>query len=59
MTADAVGELIVNAIRNEVFFLPTHPQIRDILIRRAQDFDANLQDRIDNPHIIDLSALKK
>jgi NAD(P)-dependent dehydrogenase (short-subunit alcohol dehydrogenase family) len=54
LTADAVGEMVVDAIRKQVFFLPTHPQVQEILVRRAGDFDAYLQSQIDNPHIVDL-----
>ncbi len=33
----AVGEQVVDAIRRDIFFLPTHPEVHDILVRRAQD----------------------
>jgi NAD(P)-dependent dehydrogenase (short-subunit alcohol dehydrogenase family) len=59
MNVDQVGELVVEAIRNNVFFLPTHPQVRERLIRRAQDVDANLQEQIDHPHILNLDQIKK
>jgi hypothetical protein len=59
MNVDQVGELVVEAIRNNVFFLPTHPHVRERLIRRAQDVDANLQEQIDHPHILNLDRIKK
>jgi NAD(P)-dependent dehydrogenase (short-subunit alcohol dehydrogenase family) len=59
MTADEVGELVVDAIRKNRFFLPTHPEVRERLIRRAEDFDANLDALIANPMILPVPALKK
>ncbi|HUZ11028.1 MAG TPA: SDR family oxidoreductase [Acidimicrobiales bacterium] len=32
-----VGDLVVDAIRRDVFFLPTHPEVNDILVERARD----------------------
>jgi len=54
MTADRVGELVVDAIRRDIFMLPTHPAVRDKLVRRAQDHDAFLDDQIANPQIFEL-----
>lgn len=59
MTADAVGELVVDAIRRNLFFLPTHTEVRERLIARASDFDAVLQDRIDHPDIIPVGPLRR
>lgn len=59
MDADQVGELVVDAIRRNVFFLPTHPQVRERLVKRASNFDANLQEQIDHPQILDFSAFRK
>lgn len=52
MTAEQVSVLVVRAVQDNVFFLPTHPQLRDHLMQRAQDVDAYLQGRIDRPHIM-------
>ncbi|HLS97906.1 MAG: SDR family oxidoreductase [Porticoccaceae bacterium] len=49
---EAAGEMVVNAIRNDIFMLPTHPQVRELLIERASDWDAFIQRQIDSPHII-------
>jgi NAD(P)-dependent dehydrogenase (short-subunit alcohol dehydrogenase family) len=32
-----VGDQVVDAIRRDVFFLPTHPEVHDILVDRAND----------------------
>ena len=34
---DVVGALVVDAIRNDTFFLPTHAEVFDILRRKASD----------------------
>lgn len=49
---EAVGEMVVNAIRNDIFMLPTHPQVRELLIERASDWDGFIQRQIDSPNII-------
>lgn len=59
MTSDQVGELVVDAIRKNQFFLPTHPEVRERLIRRAEDYDANLDALISDPMILPVPALKK
>ncbi len=59
MSADEVGALVLNAIREDIFFLPTDPQIIPKLVKRAQDVDAFLQDQLDHPHIIDVAAMRK
>jgi NAD(P)-dependent dehydrogenase (short-subunit alcohol dehydrogenase family) len=48
----AVGDMVVDAIRTNKFMLQTHPQVRDLLIERAGDFDAFLEKQINSPHII-------
>jgi NAD(P)-dependent dehydrogenase (short-subunit alcohol dehydrogenase family) len=58
MTPAQVGAMVVEAIRRNTFFLPTHPQVRERLVRRAWDFDANLQEQIDHPQIVDTPAFK-
>lgn len=52
MEAEQVGAMVVDAIRNDIFMLPTHPQVRDLLMERAGDWDRFLQKQIDHPHII-------
>jgi short-subunit dehydrogenase len=37
MTIDQVGRQVVEAILADRFFLPTHPEVRERLIRRAQE----------------------
>jgi NAD(P)-dependent dehydrogenase (short-subunit alcohol dehydrogenase family) len=37
---DMVGEQVAQAILDDTFWLPTHPQVRDVLIERASDWDA-------------------
>lgn len=32
-----VGAQVCDAIKRDIFFLPTHPEVHDILVRRAQD----------------------
>ena len=49
---EAVGAMVVDAIRTNKFMLPTHPQVRKQLIARASDWDAFLQQQIDSPHVI-------
>lgn len=34
-----VGELVVDAILQNRFFVPTHPQVGDVLVQRASDWD--------------------
>lgn len=43
---DAVGEMVLEAIRKNIFFLPTDGQVRDVLKRRAEDPDAFLDAQI-------------
>lgn len=52
MEAETAGELVVKAIRENTFMLPTHPEVREMLIERASDWDGFLQKQIDSPHII-------
>jgi NAD(P)-dependent dehydrogenase (short-subunit alcohol dehydrogenase family) len=35
-----VGEQVAQAILDDTFWLPTHPQVRDVLVERASDWDA-------------------
>ncbi|MFA5496080.1 MAG: SDR family oxidoreductase [Porticoccaceae bacterium] len=52
MEAETAGELVVSAIRDDIFMLPTHPEVRELLIERATDWDGFLQRQIDFPNII-------
>jgi NAD(P)-dependent dehydrogenase (short-subunit alcohol dehydrogenase family) len=52
---ETVGAQVVDAIRENRFFLPTDPQVRDILMRRADDFDAFVDHQIEHPHIVVLA----
>jgi NAD(P)-dependent dehydrogenase (short-subunit alcohol dehydrogenase family) len=58
MRADEVGALVLNAIQEDIFFLPTDPLIIPRLVKRAEDADAFLQDQLSHPHIIDLAAMQ-
>jgi NAD(P)-dependent dehydrogenase (short-subunit alcohol dehydrogenase family) len=42
-----VGEQVLDAIRRDIFFLPTHPEIHDILVERAQDPEGFLARQIE------------
>jgi len=48
---EEVGRMVVEAIRSDRFMLPTDDQVIEQLSRRAADWDAFLQERIDHPHI--------
>jgi NAD(P)-dependent dehydrogenase (short-subunit alcohol dehydrogenase family) len=43
---DEVGLQVVDAIRDDTFFVPTHSEVRDIVRRRAEDIDAFLTAQI-------------
>jgi NAD(P)-dependent dehydrogenase (short-subunit alcohol dehydrogenase family) len=49
---DAVGEMVVDAIRRNVFMLPTHQAVFGKLIERATDWDGFLDRQIQDPHIV-------
>jgi len=51
MDPDTVGEQVAEAIQSNRFWLPTDPQVRDLLIDRATDWDGFIQRQIDEPHI--------
>jgi NAD(P)-dependent dehydrogenase (short-subunit alcohol dehydrogenase family) len=48
---EAVGEMVVDAILHNKFMVPTHENVREILVSRAENWDAYLQRQIDEPHI--------
>ena len=43
---EVVGSMVVDAIRRDVFFLPTDDQVREVLKRRAADPDAFVDEQI-------------
>jgi NAD(P)-dependent dehydrogenase (short-subunit alcohol dehydrogenase family) len=49
---DEVGEMVVDAVRRNLFFLPTDPAVTAKLIDRATDWEGFLQRQIQEPHII-------
>jgi len=49
---ETVGAQVIDAIRANRFFLPTDPQVRDVLMRRAEDFDGFVAHQIAHPHIV-------
>jgi hypothetical protein len=44
--ATEVGHLVVDAIKNDTFFLTTHSEVHDIMRERADDLDAFLAAQI-------------
>jgi NAD(P)-dependent dehydrogenase (short-subunit alcohol dehydrogenase family) len=42
-----VGAQVCDAIRRDIFFLPTHAEVRDILVRRAQDPEGFVAAQVD------------
>lgn len=53
-TPEEIGRQVVDAVRRNIFFLPTHPEVRERLVARARDFDAHLQAQIERPHLLDM-----
>jgi NAD(P)-dependent dehydrogenase (short-subunit alcohol dehydrogenase family) len=51
-----VGDQVVDAIRRDIFFLPTHPEVHELLVRRAQDPEGFLAGQIDNLRADDAAA---
>jgi NAD(P)-dependent dehydrogenase (short-subunit alcohol dehydrogenase family) len=49
---DEVGEMVVDAVRRNLFFLPTDSAVTAKLIDRATDWEGFLQLQIQEPHII-------
>jgi len=49
---DEVGEMVVDAVRRNLFFLPTDSAVTAKLIDRATDWEGFLQRQIQEPHII-------
>jgi NAD(P)-dependent dehydrogenase (short-subunit alcohol dehydrogenase family) len=52
LPAEAVGEQVADAIAANRFMLPTHDNVRELLVARASDWDAFLQNQIDHPTIL-------
>jgi NAD(P)-dependent dehydrogenase (short-subunit alcohol dehydrogenase family) len=48
-----VGGLVCDAIRRDVFFLPTHPEVHDILVRRAQDPEGFVAGQVEKLRAVD------
>ena len=46
VTGEFVGELVRHAILDDRFLLLTHPEVQDVLIRRAQDPEGFLAGQI-------------
>ena len=49
---EAVGEMVVAAIKRNQLLLVTDEQVREILVRRARDPESVLEEQIRSPHII-------
>jgi NAD(P)-dependent dehydrogenase (short-subunit alcohol dehydrogenase family) len=52
LDAEVVGNMVVDAIRRNKLLLVTDEQVREILVRRAQDPEAVLEQQMRAPHII-------
>jgi hypothetical protein len=48
LDADDVGAMVVQAVRDNRFFLPTHAEVHDVLRQRAADPEGFLQRQIDS-----------
>jgi NAD(P)-dependent dehydrogenase (short-subunit alcohol dehydrogenase family) len=48
-----VGQQVVDAIRQDIFFLPTHRQVHDLLVGRAEDPEGFLAGQIESLRIQD------
>jgi NAD(P)-dependent dehydrogenase (short-subunit alcohol dehydrogenase family) len=46
MTPDQIGEIVVEAMRQDRFFILTDPSYQPMLLSRAQDFNAFLEERL-------------
>ena len=46
VTGEQVGEMVRQAIVDDQFLLLTHPEIQDVLVRRAQDPEGFLAGQI-------------
>jgi NAD(P)-dependent dehydrogenase (short-subunit alcohol dehydrogenase family) len=47
-----VGEMVVEAILQKRFMVQTHPDVTELLLARASDWDNFIQQQIDHPNII-------
>jgi NAD(P)-dependent dehydrogenase (short-subunit alcohol dehydrogenase family) len=47
LTPDVVGEQVADAIVGDTFMLYTHPQVRDVLVERASDWNAFIAQQTD------------
>jgi short-subunit dehydrogenase len=48
-----VGNQVVDAIRKNTFFLPTHPEVHDLLVRKAEDPERFLAGQLESLRIQD------
>jgi NAD(P)-dependent dehydrogenase (short-subunit alcohol dehydrogenase family) len=49
---DEVGDMVVDAVRRNIFFLPTHKAVEAKLVERARDWNGFLERQIHEPHVI-------
>jgi NAD(P)-dependent dehydrogenase (short-subunit alcohol dehydrogenase family) len=47
LTPDVVGEQVADAIVDDTFMLFTHPEVRDVLVERASDWNAFIRRQTD------------
>jgi NAD(P)-dependent dehydrogenase (short-subunit alcohol dehydrogenase family) len=53
---EAVGELVTDAVIDDTFMLYTHPQVRDVLVERASDWNAFIARQTDDIWRLDPST---
>lgn len=59
LEAEPVGDMVVEAIRRDVFMLSTHPEVRELLVQRASDPEGFLERQITHPHRIMIATRGK
>jgi NAD(P)-dependent dehydrogenase (short-subunit alcohol dehydrogenase family) len=52
MEAEQAGEMVADAILADRFMLPTHENVRELLVERASDWDGFIERQISAPHIV-------
>lgn len=52
MEAEEAGEMVADAILSNRFMLPTHENVRELLMERASDWDGFIERQISAPHIV-------
>jgi short-subunit dehydrogenase len=50
----AVADMVLDALEHRRFLIVTHPEVKDLLVARATDWDAFLDDQIAHPHVVKL-----